>query len=220
MKTRIALPHVEGRRLLKEWCCKKLPRSGLKILIGILTSFEPIYTVFLWVLEAFPVLVPEGIIRFLNCLSQPTAVCSYIPPTQENFDLLEMVFKDNFKSDVTSMRKLSESLPIFYNVLCSLFEAALPRLWKPLLRYLVKKSLDPFNNTKVQQDLPPPENDLLSFFPSLPLRRGRGKYSLDNPGVDTSSPVCNKYYRGHPKLTPGIFTIYCPHGIFTTYEYI
>eukprot|EP00117_Sycon_ciliatum_P039971 scpid25894/ scgid5378/ len=29
---------------------------------------------------------------------------------------------------------------------------------------------------------------------------------------------CNKHYSGHPTLTPGVFTLYCPHGICYGFE--
>lgn len=104
------------------------------------------------------------------------------------------------------------SLPIFHGVLTSIFEPKLPFVWKPLIKYLIVKSLVPFNQSKVLPDIPSSDEDSLDFFPHLPLKRGRGKYELDNGSAVEN--VCNKFYRGHPKLTPGIFTLFCPHGIF------
>ena len=55
--------------------------------------------------------------------------------------------------------------------------------------------------------------DTLSFFPSLPRIRNRRHYEAD---VDKKSKVqlCKKGYNAHPSLTPGIFTLFCPHGQF------
>lgn len=57
------------------------------------------------------------------------------------------------------------------------------------------------------------EEDTLSFFPSLPRIRNRRHYEAD---VDRKSKVqlCTKGYNAHPSLTPGIFTLFCPHGMF------
>lgn len=54
--------------------------------------------------------------------------------------------------------------------------------------------------------------DKLSFFPTLPQRHGYGYYEADKKSTsDTTN--CRKDSYKHPKLTPGIFTIFCPHGI-------
>ena len=57
-----------------------------------------------------------------------------------------------------------------------------------------------------------------SFFPTLPVVRGAGSYNADcrSPSADEDS--CRKASYGHPHLTPGIFTIYCPHGICYGFE--
>jgi hypothetical protein len=39
--------------------------------------------------------------------------------------------------------------------------------------------------------------------------RPRGQYGMDEKKSDNS---CQKKYKGHPSLLPGVFTVYCPHG--------
>ena len=34
---------------------------------------------------------------------------------------------------------------------------------------------------------------------------------MDEKKSDNS---CQKKYKGHPSLLPGVFTVYCPHGMF------
>ena len=59
----------------------------------------------------------------------------------------------------------------------------------------------------------PPQEDSLSFFPNLPALVGRGNYAIDHLNIKSTSDECHKYPDSHPVLTPGIFTIYCQHGI-------
>ena len=63
-----------------------------------------------------------------------------------------------------------------------------------------------------------PENKL-SFFPNLPKIRGTHCYSADqrSKGLEDID-ACRKYSWNHPTLTPGIFTIYCPHGVCCGFE--
>ena len=57
--------------------------------------------------------------------------------------------------------------------------------------------------------------DKWSFFPSLPIVRGRGTYAADHGNAPQSiiEDACRKASYGHLTLTPGIFTVYCPHGV-------
>lgn len=57
------------------------------------------------------------------------------------------------------------------------------------------------------------ELKLNSFFPSLPIQRCRGTYEMDLKGCRKSSHDCNKKSRGHPSLLPGVFCLFCEHGI-------
>ena len=50
----------------------------------------------------------------------------------------------------------------------------------------------------------------LSYVPQLTLCRNRGQYEADRV---KSSRICAKYSTGHQTLLPGIFTLYCEHGI-------
>ena len=65
----------------------------------------------------------------------------------------------------------------------------------------------------------PPAESQLSFFPQLPLRIGKGKYAADDHmWKNKHSDSCRKLSYGHPSLSPGIFTIFCPHGICYGFE--
>ena len=65
---------------------------------------------------------------------------------------------------------------------------------------------------------PPPTADDLSFFPKLPLRSGKGHYTADKALKTYDNDSCRKASYGHPSLSPGIFTVFCPHGICYGFE--
>ena len=49
-------------------------------------------------------------------------------------------------------------------------------------------------------------------FPTMPLQQGTGRYKADSKS-EKQKDQCRKESWGHPTLSPGIFTIYCQHGI-------
>ncbi|XP_070541358.1 uncharacterized protein [Ptychodera flava] len=53
--------------------------------------------------------------------------------------------------------------------------------------------------------------DDLMYFPALPMLHRNRKYARDVNKPDTDA--CKKFNRGHPTLSPGIFTLFCPHKI-------
>ena len=60
----------------------------------------------------------------------------------------------------------------------------------------------------------PEEEDEFSYFPNIPPLSGRGKYAADSRlNTSAHSDSCRKASYGHPSLSPGIFTVFCPRGI-------
>lgn len=57
-----------------------------------------------------------------------------------------------------------------------------------------------------------------SFFPAWPMIRGPAKYVADSATTGREVDDCRKASYGHPSLTPGIFTVYCPHGVCYGFE--
>ena len=64
----------------------------------------------------------------------------------------------------------------------------------------------------------PPTADELRFFPNLPLLSRHGNYTADKSLKTHDSESCRKASYGHPSLLPGIFTVFCPHGICYGFE--
>ena len=67
---------------------------------------------------------------------------------------------------------------------------------------------------------PPPSDNPspLRYFPSLPELRAPARYEADLQILAKETDSCRKLSYGHPTLSPGIFTVYCQHGVCSGYE--
>lgn len=112
------------------------------------------------------------------------------------------------------MKVLQETIPV-------LFELFSPpvyfprRVMCPILNEMIKKATSLFNSQECDwlscKGFLPEEDEIksLCFFPSLPRIRIRRCYEAD---TDRKAVICTKKSTAHPSLTPGIFTLFCPHG--------
>ena len=87
-----------------------------------------------------------------------------------------------------------------------------------MILHIINRALEPFNIPLPSPDCyPSPAHGIstFSFFPHLPQRHGPGRYEADQQThtTHTRDDDCRKKSYGHPTLTPGIFTVYCAHGI-------
>ena len=82
----------------------------------------------------------------------------------------------------------------------------------PVLDVFKRVALAPFGEVAVDNSTSLLNGEeTLCFFQSLPRIRNRRHYKAD---VDTKVHLCTKKYTIHPSLTPGIFTLFCPHGVY------
>ena len=89
------------------------------------------------------------------------------------------------------------------------------------LSHIISVALCPFQIAQPPPSIyPPPDvNDSkFSCFPHLPRLHGPGNYKADKQREVTDLDNCRKYSYGHPTLTPGIFTLYCQHGVCYGFE--
>ena len=87
-----------------------------------------------------------------------------------------------------------------------------------MILHIINRALEPFNIPIPSPDCyPSPAHGIstFSFFPHLQQRHGPGRYEADQQThtTHTRDDDCRKKSYGHPTLTPGIFTVYCAHGI-------
>ena len=117
------------------------------------------------------------------------------------------------------MSQLQRTVPVLFDLLLSV-ETYPQQLMLSVLREMIKKSSVPFrNDDKTLWSDQPVEADecvykSLSYFPNLPRVRNRRSYEADK---STKEKICTKRGSGHPSLLPGIFTIFCQHGMMSFY---
>ena len=157
---------------------------------------------------------PRELSTFFRCISSNSPVCSYIPPTA-SFNHLAACLSSGLiiRKDPEALSELQICAPIVYGVIKCLPAASLPQPWITLLEELIMKSryvsdFQPHDTSTSNSFL----SNSLSFFPSWPQLSDRGSYTMDKMKSDTREE-CAKTYRGHPNLLPGIFTVYCQHGM-------
>ena len=80
-------------------------------------------------------------------------------------------------------------------------ETSPPHQLYPVIYELLKKANAPFNIPESQTDDPNCAYSDDSYFPALPMVHGHGSYVADTRGTS------------HPTLLPGIFTLFCNHGM-------
>ena len=210
-KTRLAIDKKNVRNLLLSWCKGNREKAKRFQLVSALSSYAEIYESFMWTEQTYKTSIPNGISNFFKCLAKASPVCSYLPPTEECFSLVELLFKSGIKLNSSSMRSIYNKTPIFYNLLMAMGElTSLPLQWKPLIYKLIELSRKPFIGINhVDEVANEDAAESMSFFPSLPVIRKRGRYAMDKV---KDEKLCTKNYTSHKNLTAGIFTLYCIHG--------
>lgn len=152
--------------------------------------------------------------KLLLSLASPSPVCSYVHPTTEVQDLLSEIFKEiDVRKNPILVEKIHKLIPIIFDVLENKSIAGSLKL---LLKEMWNIAIDPFVDSIPDQESEEEiKNEEMAFFPSLPKIRNRGVFDQDkrNTRNNRKLETCSKTYRGHPSLLPGIFTIFCPHGV-------
>lgn len=97
-----------------------------------------------------------------------------------------------------------------YKLVCSINHT--PYHLVELLESLVEKAANSYPESTTATSLM--DNHLLkdSFFPSLLPLRSRGTYKMDFTTNKKGKYECTKS-KGHPSLLPGVFCLFCEHGI-------
>lgn len=116
---------------------------------------------------------------------------------------------------------IQNAAPIIFNALATINCSKLPDEWFELFSLLHKKAVGTFKNDP--HNLPPAAtaeiNNSLAYFPNWPIQCSRGSYRLDKANVKAAE-VCKKKKTSKHSLMPGLFTVYCEHGIKTLHRKI
>ena len=107
-----------------------------------------------------------------------------------------------------TLQFLQRECPLFFDILRS--KKSLPSHLHPVIYELLKRSKAPFEVPKKQTSVEDYLRTDDSYFPNLPIFRSRGPYVAD---TGKRAKICTKRGGSHPTLLPGIFTLFCSHGM-------
>ena len=167
---------------------------------------------------------PEPWKKLLRSLSASSPVCALIHPNErELHDILTDIANNKKRIpdlDTSSLCCLQQQFPTLFNLILAMKSSGECNTLQHILSFLVpgllKKANSPFGYQL--SEVPETEDstfgtpsDEIAFFPQLPIVRNRGSYAADKRSI---KKVCTKLRSGHPTLLPGVFTLFCEHGMY------
>lgn len=139
-------------------------------------------------------------------------MCASIPPSDDAAELITRVMNGDISNDPKDMQKLQKVFPVLFDVIC--IGKYPQKEMTPILSEMMSRSSAPFKNEvpPTVHNVLPMEDEVrsLSYFSALPRIRHRRAYEADQA---TKVKVCTKKATGHPTLLPGVFTLFCQHGV-------
>jgi hypothetical protein len=218
-KERVYVSKRKGRDLLSKFLSKGLTAQEVR---AFKTNVPPPLSVFcssISVLNGDLKVITTEHTTFLKQLALNTPVHGIFQtaPGSDVWEALDGVL-DSCSLSTSDARFLDQHTPIvssFLKVACD-ESGSFPEAAVALLRHLMD-NISLCERLAVQSYPQPSErSDGLSFFPNMPLVRGRQTYTADRPTTKTTLDEdidrCNKSATSHATLTPCIFTLFCPCG--------
>ncbi|XP_065192373.1 uncharacterized protein LOC135823439 isoform X2 [Sycon ciliatum] len=184
--------------------------------------------------ESTEFLCPSYIQEFVEGISRNGPITGFVQVVDgEVIPLLEDITKGlpiRSTEFAHKFRLVQENCPAVSQLLASMpgnsLDLNVAAVVKQVLDFM-KKSIPvvpcsvPFPPATEEPDIPG-QQGTTAFFPNLPRHHGASTYGIDKQRSPRSCSAhvdsCNKHYSGHPTLTPGVFTLYCPHGICYGFE--
>ena len=226
MQDRVFINHVRARKLLKLFSDEDISKEEYDELMNLLRTCDPQTSDDLRKLilriqpDSNSVICPKKWREFIKVLSTPSPVCAFLHPNQHIEQLMiEIAENIDIWSYPEKMRDLQHHIPVLHQLIADLRDEGVPPELGPVLQaiitlakecYAIKKTGALESTAAVSTSMESP----LSYFPALPVKRDRGFYKKDTcPTTRHSSRTCTKRSKGHPTLLPGLFTLYCQHGM-------
>ena len=156
--------------------------------------------------------------QLIKSLASTSPVCSLLHPSESVDSLVHSMMEKDVTTDAVLMHKLQEEVPVIFQLIRSL--GYYPKdVLVPLVENLWKKANSPFvsdidDDHDSSSTLACGVNNDLCYFPALTKVRSRGLYVADKKSNDT---ICTKRTSKHPALLPGIFTLFCQHGVYSNF---
>ena len=149
----------------------------------------------------------------ISVLSSPSPACATIHPSERVSSLLSAMENLDITKDTISLKILQEEIPVIFNLIRSL--GYYPKeILAPLFNEMSRVATIAFTMGNVQTPATQTEENPvdLAYYPALPRVRVRGAYQADKK-ASGHVRACRKRSSKHPSLLPGIFTIFCQHGM-------
>lgn len=161
---------------------------------------------------------PEKLRMLLGEMAIGSSVCGIIQIQGDDFAKVRRVLlKGAMERSLKEIRYVEKRCPALIKALqCQ--DVAQDKLWALIADY-VAYALRPYERDVPSDDLyaePAEVHSHLEYYPNHPLIRGIGNYSADGKSADEGDNElgnCRKDISKHKVLNPGLFTMFCPHGI-------
>lgn len=133
--------------------------------------------------------------------------------------LLTRAMTANIKTDIDARVLLANHFPLLLALADACGWDIFPEPIRQLIIELQQRSRLPLNAFVPPNPMPAPPgfDDHIAFSPQFPVLHLPQQYKADGRGGthDTARDEvpCTKYTQSHPGLTPGIFAVFCPHGM-------
>lgn len=171
-------------------------------------------------------LCPEPYRNFISELARKSPVCGLLQPggNQDVYKVLHQVASVDLNiqdSACYQLCLLQTHAPVLAEFICRCpkEDGKLPADVRALILSILLKIDAIFaGDTNPLTHYLPMQPNSWSFFPSLPVVRGAGNYYADQKSLLSDEDSCRKASYGHPHLTLGVFTIYCPHDVCYGFE--
>lgn len=216
------LPGQEYRKLLRD--LRKDPEPNMPTLADFLESVCPVK-------KRKEYVLPKPHAQFIFELSRNGPVCGLVQIAGDKraMDLLIAIYRDtegNYDiTDSTNSKDLTylqETAPVLTQWMTLVHaQGQWDQNCRELLRLIVRNiAVSVSNLPDTHNDLEPEAPNKLCCYPNLPKLRASLRYAADvgRSKNDPKETNCRKESYGHPTLSPGIFTIFCPHGICYGFE--
>ena len=225
---RVFINHKRTRDLLRAFTQRNVTRGEATELKELIGKHAPSLTKLLTHLipddELETVTCPLLWKKFVQCLAASSPVCALVHPCEDHVQKLLLSIahkkKEIINLEAASLHCLQQQFPILFELIHSLKSSthdqhALQNILSAVLLEMLARAKAPFETPADGQSAEDPTTststmDEIAFFPQLPSVRTRGTYAADQ---NRAKNVCTKLCIGHPTLLPGIFTLFCKHGM-------
>ncbi|XP_077987997.1 uncharacterized protein LOC144442507 [Glandiceps talaboti] len=224
---RVYIPHAKARKLLLKFADQTstvpLSSEDFTHLIHLLKQYEhlqSLVSVLLLISTNGTLLkAPQQFSSFFSDIAKNSPVCSLIqiPSNSIARNIIKEVIRglNIFNvSNSAKLKSLQHDAPLIFKFLVAIASRSqqVPIQARQLLFDILIRAKQCYVSQDNNRQYPSvSSNDSLSFFPSLPHIRGKGRYKQDKTSQVESG--CRKFHGGHPTLSPGIFTVCCPHKV-------